>query len=329
MDFRTIVEIQKQEPGISYSNKIMMLGSCFTENIGKKLEEAKFQLLINPFGILYNPDSIYNSLSRIIEKKIVTREELFAQEGSWKSYSHHSRFSELTPEKFLEKANTSLTEAFTFLRNTDFLFITFGTTWIYRLKKSGDVVSNCHKMPASLFNREKLEEVDIVEKYSELIDKIIQLNPAIKIVFTVSPIRHWKDGAHENQLSKATLLLSVDRLKNKYPDLVIYFPAYEIVLDELRDYRFYAADMQHPNEIAINYIWERFTHCFFSTETVAIKKDIEKIISAAKHRPFNPESAAFQQFVNQNIHYIDVIEHKYPNLNFDKERAYFNMNQEP
>jgi hypothetical protein len=323
MDFRTIVDIEKQESGITYSNKIMMLGSCFTENIGKKLEEAKFQLFINPFGILYNPDSIYYSLLRILDNQLLGKNDIFEYEGSWKSYFHHSRFTELTPENFLEKANKRLTEAAAFLKHTDFLFITFGTAWIYRLKQSGSVVSNCHKMPASLFSRQKSDVADIVEKYSEVLDRLVKNNPKIKIVFTVSPIRHWKDGAHENQLSKATLLLSVEQLQKKYPGHIIYFPAYEIVLDELRDYRFYGEDMQHPNQIAIQYIWERFSDCFFSKTTITIQKDIEKITAAVKHRPFNPQSTAFKQFIDQNLRHIDRIEEKYPNLDFNNERLYF------
>jgi hypothetical protein len=323
MDFRTVVEIKK-ESNISYSNKIMMFGSCFAENIGEKLLKSKFQTIINPFGILFNPQSVCYSLERILEKKLFSKDELFEHEGVWKSFYHHSHFIELTSETFLKNANKKLEEASDFLQVTDFLMITFGTAWIYRLKESGKVVSNCHKLPGSLFLREKLTADVVVETYTELIRQLLQVRPAMKIIFTVSPIRHQKDGMHENQLSKAVLLLAVEQLQRLFPANIIYFPAYEIVLDELRDYRFYAGDMVHPNETAIRYIWERFSGCFFSEGTKKQLSEIEKITAAAQHRPFNPQSKAFQDFTGKNLKSLSEIEKKYPNLDFKEEWTYFN-----
>jgi len=325
MEFRTTIHIKKQEPGISYSDKIMMFGSCFAENIGEKLQKSKFQTLVNPFGILYNPESIHASLERILEKKLFSENELFEHEGVWKSFSHHSRFAELTSEAFLENANKKLEEASEFLQTTDFLIITFGTSWIYRLKESGKVVSNCHKLPGTLFIREKLTPDAIVETYTALIRKLLQIRPKINVIFTVSPIRHWKDGAHENQLSKATLLLAIEQLQCLFPTNTGYFPAYEIVLDELRDYRFYAEDMIHPNETAIRYIWERFSGCFFSEETEKQLAEIEKLHSAIRHRPFNPQSKAFQEFIRKNLKLLEGMEKKYPGVDFREERGYFNL----
>ncbi len=323
MEFRTIVEIKKQESTITYSDKIMMFGSCFAENIGEKLQKSKFQTAINPFGILYNPESVRVSLERILEKKKFSGNELFEHEDVWKSFSHHSRFSELSPEAFLENANRKLEETADFLQTTDFLMITFGTAWIYRLKESGEVVSNCHKLPGALFVREKLMPDTVVEAYARLIRRLLQVRPSTKIIFTVSPIRHRKDGMHENQLSKAILLLAVEQLQRLFPTSVTYFPAYEIVLDELRDYRFYAGDMIHPNETAIRYIWERFSDCFFSEETKRQLSEIEKITAAVLHRPFNPQSKAFQDFIQKNLKTLSEIEKRFPNLDFRGERRYF------
>ncbi len=323
MEFRTIVDIKKQEPGITYSDRIMMFGSCFAENIGEKLVSSKFQTLVNPFGILYNPESIHASIERILEKKLFTGSELFEHEGVWNSFSHHSRFAELSSGLFLKNANKKLEEASGFLKTTDFLILTFGTSWIYRLKESGTVVSNCHKLPGNLFIRERLSIEGIVETYTNLIRRLSEVNPGIKIIFTVSPIRHWKDGVHENQLSKSTLLLAIERLQLLFPANTFYFPAYEIVLDELRDYRFYREDMIHPNETAIGYIWERFSDCFCGKETVKKLSEIEKLISAAQHRPFNSESKAFQEFILKNLKTLDNLEKKYPHLDFRKERTYF------
>ena len=300
-----------------------MFGSCFVENIGEKLQKSKFQTLINPFGILYNPASIHASLVRILEKKLFSENELFEHEGVWKSFSHHSRFAELSPQAFLNNTNKKLEETCEFLQTTDFLIITFGTSWIYRLKESGEVVSNCHKLPGSYFIREKLSPEAIVATYTEVIRNLLQIRPEISIIFTVSPIRHWKDGAHENQLSKATLLLAIEQLQLLFPDNIIYFPAYEIVLDELRDYRFYAEDMIHPNETAISYIWERFSGCFFSKETEKQLFEIEKLNSATQHRPFNSQSKAFQEFIRKNLKLLEDMEKKYTELDFRKERIYF------
>ena len=300
-----------------------MFGSCFAENIGEKLQKSKFQTLINPFGILYNPASIHASLERILEKKLFSENELFEHEGVWKSFNHHSRFAELSSSEFLHNANKKLEETHDFLQSTDFLMITFGTAWIYRLKESGEVVSNCHKLPVTLFVREKLTPDAIVEMYAKLMEKLLQIRPKIKIMFTVSPIRHWKDGAHENQLSKASLLLAIEQLQLLFPDNTMYFPAYEIVLDELRDYRFYAEDMIHPNETAIRYIWERFSNCFFSEETKKQLGEIEKINAAVLHRPFNQQSKSFQDFIQKSLKSLDEIERKYPELDFKEERRYF------
>jgi len=301
-----------------------MFGSCFAENIGEKLQKSKFQTAINPFGILYNPESVYASLERILEKKLFSENELFEHEGVWKSFNHHSRFAELTSEAFLENVNKKLEETSDFLQTTDFLMITFGTAWIYRLKESGEVVSNCHKLPGALFIREKLTPDVIVKTYTGLIRRLLQVRPTMKIIFTVSPIRHRKDGMHENQLSKAVLLLAVEQLQHLFPSNTLYFPAYEIVLDELRDYRFYAEDMIHPNETAIRYIWERFSDYFFSEGTKKQLSEIEKITAAVQHRPFNPQSKAFQDFIQKNLKILGEIEKKYPNLDFTQEWEYFN-----
>ena len=322
MLFRTIVNIKPQH-NITYKDKIMMLGSCFAENMGEKLQKAKFRILVNPFGVIYNPESVRISVLRILEEKLFTEDEIFEHEGSWKSFRHHSRFSALTLAHFLENANQKLEEAADFFQNIDILIITFGTAWIYTLKESETVVSNCHKLPASFFSRKRLSVEYIVETYAELIAALLKRRPALQILFTVSPVRHWKDGAHENQVSKAILLLAIEQIRRLFPDNTAYFPAYEIVLDELRDYRFYADDMIHPNETAIGYIWERFSDTFFSAETRKQIAEIEKLLAATQHRPFQPQSKSFQLFVNKNITLLDEIKKKYPELDFEEEKRYW------
>lgn len=255
--FRTIVEIPLAASKITHQHCLLALGSCFAENIGKKLNDAFFQVDVNPFGVLYNPVSIRNSIQLLLENKLFTQEAIFENKGLWQSFSHSSQFSDTNKEKCLTNINKRFESAFDFFNKTDFLLITFGTAWVFEDRKSGNVVSNCHKLPANCFNRRRLTVDEIVADYSTLITELKIKLPNLRILFSVSPIRHWKDGAHENNISKSTLLLAVEALQQNFYQ-VDYFPAYEIQIDELRDYRFCAVDMQHPSEVAVDYIWSRF-----------------------------------------------------------------------
>lgn len=258
MELITKVEYGKAPFKISHLSKSLLLGSCFAENIGCLMRENKFDCDVNPFGILYNPLSVSKALDDIIACKHYGPDDLFFHQECYHSYMHHGSFSATNQEIVLDTINTRLSKASQRLAQTEVLIITFGTAWVYYLQSTREVVSNCHKMPAKKFVREKLTVNDIVEIYSSLIAKLQQCSPNLRLLFTVSPIRHVKDGLHENQLSKATLLLAVDELTRRFPEQISYFPAYEIVMDELRDYRFYADDMVHPSALAIQYIWERF-----------------------------------------------------------------------
>ena len=319
MNFQTSVELPVGLPPISHISPILLMGSCFAENMGTFLTEAKFQLDLNPFGILYNPLSISSALKDIITKKEYTEKDLFTYRGVWHSTMHHGSFSAATPEATLQNINARLLQAHQTVPKLDWLMLTFGTAYVYEAKETGKVVANCHKLPEKNFIRRRLEIDEIVEDYTLLLDELISLNPQLKILFTVSPIRHIRDGMHANQLSKSVLLLAIDRLMQRYPQVTCYFPSYEIVLDELRDYRFYADDMVHPSTLTVNYLWERFSETFFTPETQSLIKECETIRKAIAHKPFHPESEEHKRFLGQIVLKIERLNGKYPYLDFEKE----------
>lgn len=293
--FQTKVDVPESVVKIKYENKLISLGSCFAENIGRKLDDACFEVDVNPFGVLYNPLSIRNSIELLIENKRFTEADIFENRSLWQSFSHSSLFSDSLPEGCLNKINSRLEKASELLKESDFMLITFGTAWVFEECESGRVVSNCHKLPANYFVRRRLSVDEIVSGYSVLISKLQQLFPNLYIIFSVSPIRHWKDGPHENNLSKSILLLAIDLLREQF-EQVQYFPAYEIQMDELRDYRFYASDMLHPSEVAVDYIWQRFSETYFDEPTSKIKKELEQLSADLSHRPLFPDSMEYQKF---------------------------------
>lgn len=323
--FRTIIEIPKSDFKVSYHSKILMLGSCFVENIGNLLTQNKYNTSVNPFGVIYNPISVGNSLQILIDNKQFTEEDLNFSNELFFSYSHHGSFSHKNADECLKKINAKINTSSVDLAGADLLFVTFGTAWVYELTDSGEIVSNCHKQPESIFNRYRLDVDEIVCFYKKLILSLSLFNPQLKIVFTVSPIRHWKDGAHGNQLSKSTLLLAVDQLVQLF-DHVSYFPSYEIVMDELRDYRFYHEDMIHMNSTSVKYIWDRFTDTFMEKHTLDYMKKIQKIISAAHHRPFNPNTESHQNFIQSTFLNMEMLEKQLPNLSFGTERKLMREN---
>lgn len=320
MEFRTKVEIPKEVPRISHSDELLLMGSCFSEHIGRMLVDSKFRCDVNPFGILYNPRSMSIALRQIINKKQYTEDDLFFFNERYRSYMHHGLFATNSQEKTLSTINERIENAHLSFPHLKYLLLTFGTSWVFTLRETGEVVSNCHKMPTSTFDRARLSVNEIVEDYTLLIQDILEINPTCKIMFTVSPIRHAKDGAHGNQLSKAVLLLAIERLQGLFPGQIVYFPAYEIVLDELRDYRFYNDDMNHPSPIAVNYIWERFAESFFLPETQTIINECQKIKKDLLHKPFNKDSKAYMAFLKQIVLKISEVEKKYPNLDLEKEK---------
>lgn len=309
--FQTIVDIPHASFSVYPTDQILTLGSCFAENIGEKLQNAYFNVDVNPFGVLYNPLSIKNSIDRLVSGRNFTEEELFESRGLWNSFSHSSLFSATDAEKCLEQVNYRFIKASGLIRRTNVLLLTFGTAWVY--EKDGEVVANCHKLPASTFDRRRLSVEEIVDIYNCLVYSLMDKNPELQIILTVSPIRHWKDGAAANTISKSTLILAAGELENQF-DNVHYFPAYEIMMDELRDYRFYASDMIHPSEVAIDYIWQRFSDTFFNKETKQFVQDTEQLTADLAHRPLFPESEDYRKFVQNTEKRKAGLLKKYPFL---------------
>ena len=321
MDLYTRISIPKAPFAFSYTEQTVLLGSCFAENIGKKLEENKFKTDLNPFGTLYNPSSIAEAIRMLLHPERFTGDDLFRHEGVYHSFSHHSRFSSPSETECLENINGRLFSSAEIIRKARRMIITLGTAWVYRLRSTGKIVSNCHKLPEKMFDRQMLSVYEITAEWKSILLSLWEQNPELKILFTVSPIRHWKDGAHGNQLSKATLLLAVEQLQKDFPEQTAYFPAYEIIMDELRDYRFYADDMLHPSLQAVEYIWERFTETMLSRETQAILKEWKDIQKAINHKPFQPESEAYKHFISQTLLKMERLNEKFPYFDMTNEIA--------
>ena len=323
MNLQTKITVAAPDFLIDYNSRLMMLGSCFAENMGSKFSYYKFDVDVNPCGIIYNPLSVANVLRLIVEGKQFEKSDLRQVGGKWVSLYHHGAFSSTDPDECLRRINDRLTKATGELRTLDLLVITWGTAWVYRYTRVNIVVSNCHKIPSQEFERSRLSVEDIVKEYLVLIGRLREINPGLRILFTVSPIRHWKDGAHGNQLSKATLLLAIDRLREELQH-VYYFPAYEIVLDELRDYRFYADDMLHMSGFTVDYIWERFLYSFISPEVLGLMNQIGRVNKGVAHRPFDPQSEEYHRLVKKMLAEIAMISRSYPMIDFSEEKRKLN-----
>jgi hypothetical protein len=318
MKLMTTIGMEGRLPEVGHTNRLMMLGSCFSESIGAKFSCSGFRVDINPFGVLYNPLSVAEAIVEITSDKVYCDKDLFEYNGLWHSYMHHGSFSGKDRKATLRNINERLEQAQRQWPEVDRLFITFGTSYVYSLKSDGRIVSNCHKLPENVFSRRRLSVEEIVDVYSPLISSLISNNRDLSILFTVSPIRHQRDGFHANQLSKSVLLLAIDRLTELFPDNVMYFPAYEIMMDELRDYRYYADDMMHPSDLAVDYIWERFVSLCFNSETKALAKECEDINRALSHRPLHVDDEANKEFLRKIVLKIDQLKEKYPYLEFKK-----------
>ncbi len=290
--FRTSFSIPSSPNKISYQHKLLFIGSCFTENIGSRLKDLAFQVEINPLGILFNPLSIITGIEMIIGKRHFTEKELFHFDNKWISFHHHSEFSGKDKKLTYEKILSRLTHAREYLTDGGFLFITWGTAWVYKWKETGKVVANCHKIPNHLFNKELLEVSEILLHYEQLLDNLWENYPQLSVIFTLSPVRHWKDGVEQNQVSKSTLRLAAYKLCQMY-EQAMYFPAYEWMMDDLRDYRFYKEDMLHPNTTAIRYLWSKFEDTFFNPETQKIYQEIEKLNKFLGHKPSDPQDPGY------------------------------------
>ena len=314
-DFRT--EIIPEQPGwfLEHSDQTLMIGSCFAEHIGKGLLERYFRIDLNPFGVLFNPVSIAGGIQRLISGDAYVIDDLFVYQGLWHSFDHHSRFSGLDPVEVLDRINQQLKESSDKLKKTTRLYITFGTARVYHYKKTGRIVSNCHKVPAQEFENQLLRVGDIVRLYTKIIQDLLHINPDLKLVFTVSPVRYWKDGHNGNQISKATLLLAISELTKKFEQLS-YFPAYEIFMDDLRDYRFYDQDLLHPGPAGIAYTWRKFEETYFTPDIIKLNNRIEKIIKARNHKPRNPDTDEYQKFLEDLRNKEEQLKREHPEIDF-------------
>lgn len=316
--FRTLVPISPSKVSIKQEDGIVLIGSCFSENIAAKLIAHKFLVTKNPYGILYHPLAIRNALMEIMSNKTYQKEDLFYHNELWQSWNHHSDFSGLNEADVLNGVNASIKTAHNNLKTAKHLIITFGTSWGYRLKSTGSLVANCHKFSNKEFEKSLIPVDEIITGYTQLIKQLLEFNPSINIHFTISPVRHLRDGFRENQWSKSTLQLAVQQLEQVYNQL-LYFPAYELIVDDLRDYRFYKEDMVHPNNVAIDYVWDTFSEVYFNTATKTLNKQITKLVASSLHRAFQPTSEAHQQFIKNTLLTIQELTKKYPYLDFKKE----------
>ena len=316
MQFTTQIPISKSNHPIDYTSKIVSLGSCFAENIGDKFSYFKFQNTVNPFGIIYNPVSIENIVSRAVHKKYFTTEDVFFHNELWHCFEVHSELSNPNKEIFIHSLNQKLDDFYFQIANASHCIITYGTSWVYRVKTAHQTVANCHKVPQNQFDKEILAIATLEKSLENTIALIQKVNAECSLIFTVSPVRHIKDGFVENQRSKAHLLCAIHEIINTEVPIVNYFPSYEIMMDELRDYRFYAEDMLHPNQVAIDYIWERFLLTQISESIYPTMQEVCTVQKGLAHRPFNPETESHHKFLHALSKKIASLSAQFPHIKF-------------
>jgi hypothetical protein len=322
MELRTTFNIEPSKDKITYNDRVLFIGSCFASSMGFQMEMGHMPVMINPAGAVFNPVSVCNTLDTITGGKEFSIDNLHFYDGNWLSFYHYTDFSSEDPSKVIEKINRKSKEAFDFLVRARFLFVTFGTARVYLLKKSNLIVSNCHKIPSEQFESKMLTVEEIVTLWTQKLDKLNSLFPQLRVVFTISPVRHWKDGAHGNQVSKSVLFIAVDELL-KHKVAPQYFPAYELVMDDLRDYRFYNDDMLHPSSSAINYIWEAFNGCYLEKNTFNTWKEVVKITKAYNHHFINDSGNKRKDFADRILKQISDIKVKVRDIDLSIEEDHF------
>jgi len=330
MQFQLPIQIKSPEKLINYRDQILLIGSCFTEHIGNSLSELKFSTLQNPNGILFDPRSVCSSLISYVENKQYKKEDLFYLNEIWNSWEHHSRFSNINADECLKSINESQQEGHNFLKEADWLIITLGSSFSYKLTdeatlggfQSNNGVANCHRAPSQWFNKHLLMIDETISLLDTTYHRLKQFNPKLKIIFTISPVRHIRDGAIENNKSKARLIEAVHHVINKFPGLY-YFPAYELVIDVLRDYRFYDIDMVHPNYPATEFVMEKFNESFIDEQSQQLMEEIKKIVIARKHKAFQPETNAHKIFLKTHLEKTKELQSKFSFLDFSDEINYF------
>lgn len=331
MDFHLEFTPKPFAQKISHKHKLFLIGSCFTENIGTKLKQLKFSVLENPNGILFNPVSIAKSVASYIDNKQYSASDLFYLNESWNSWEHHSRFSHPDQNVCLQNINDSQQQAHEFIKTADWILITVGSAFVYELTEgktplslngNSSEVANCHKVPTDKFNKRLLSIYDVTLALNKMLEEIFSFNPSIKVIFTISPVRHLRDGFIENNRSKSTLIQAIHQLIDQ-DQRIFYFPAYELVIDDLRDYRFYAEDMVHPNYAATNYVWEKFISTCVDEPSQQLMKEINIINAAMNHKPFNPSSSAHKKFLRVHFEKLLKLKTELPYLDFAAEENYF------
>ena len=322
MKFMLDIKINDPEVKIDYRDSIMLVGSCFTEHIGDSLADLKFRVLQNPNGIVFDPSTVASSVTGYIENKQFSENDLIELNELWQSWQHHSRYSGTSKDEVLQTINQSQQRAHEFLKTAKWLIITLGTSFSYRLSENGNPVANCHRAPASWFNKHMMSIDETVTALDTMLYRLFQFNPSINIIFTVSPVRHIRDGIVDNNRSKARLLESVHHLVNKFSRLY-YFPSYELVIDVLRDYRFFDIDLVHPNFQATEFVIERFMKHFVNEESITLSKEIEKIVIARKHKAFQPTTEAHKNFLKLHAERTQNLMNIYPFLSLQEELDFF------
>ncbi|MEY4098355.1 MAG: hypothetical protein RL170_1199 [Bacteroidota bacterium] len=327
LKFKLTLASKRAENSIGYRDSLFLIGSCFSENMGTKLNTHLFKVFENPHGILFNPISVAQSLSDCIHNKQYTEADLFQLNEVWNSWQHHSRFSDLSSKEALDKINNSIAKAHTFLKTADHIVITLGSAWVYQLNSqsphaAGLVVANNHKAPATWFDKALMKPEALVLLLNKMVNNLLQFNPHLQIIFTISPVRHLREGLVENNRSKAVLIQAVHEIVDSTEN-VAYFPSYEYVIDDLRDYRFYAEDLVHPNYAASNYVWEKWVETYMNEETQGIMKQVAELQLAVQHKPFFAGSTQHKEFLQNCIAKSERLLSLYPYLPLNDQVQFF------
>ncbi len=315
MQFRTSLDLSKSNYPITYTSKILLLGSCFSDNIGQKFNHHNFNATANPFGVIFNPLSLQNILERVVHKKMFTPNDIHQNQDLFFIFEVHSKFSNTSSQDLLLQLNDVVAETHEFLKTASHVFITLGSAWVYEHLNSQCIVANCHKVPQKFFTKKVLTYTEIYESLQKISSLLTEINPKINQIFTISPVRHLKDGFVNNNWSKALLIAALHQFLENENAKAVYFPSYELVLDDLRDYRFFEADMMHPNTLAIDYIWQKLIASYTDANTQEIMTKIEAIKKAENHKPINPESQTHRQFVSNLQKQKNNLLTQYPFLN--------------
>ncbi len=319
MEFRTTVKTGENRSWLHHSDSVVLLGSCFSDNMGGKMHGALINALVNPMGTLYNPMSIASGVQRLIECRPMAGQELFMQSGVWNSYDFHSRYS--LPDKLvtLDRMNQRIELGHKTLRQAQLLTITLGTAIVYRLRSTGQVVANCHKVPQHEFERRMASVPEMAQVLDGMLTALHQFNPNLRIIFTVSPIRHIADGLDVNSLSKASLRVAIQNAIVSHQEYCDYFPAYEIMLDDLRDYRFYTSDMVHPSDVAVEYIWQAFQATYLDDRSALAVARCERVHKRLQHRPMSANRETVERFNNDTASVVRNLIKEYPYLSQNPE----------